>query len=249
MDIKNKVAIITGSSSNIGKATALLFAQAGAKVVINSNINITGGQEVVNTIANLGGEAIFVQADVSKEQDVLRLFDRTIDKFGTVDILINNAGVTLGQPFLETTVDIWQQAFANNLISAVLCSRDAAKIMLKKKQGSIINTVSVRGIEHTGREGIMAYSAAKAGLINFTKTLAKELAPNIFVNAIAPGFVYTHNFAKMPKELVDSFINATLIKRFIQPEEIAESYLFLARSNIITGEVLVVDGGFTLKVA
>ncbi|MGD0750422.1 MAG: SDR family oxidoreductase [Anaerolineales bacterium] len=249
MDIKNKVAIITGSSSNIGKATALLFAKAGAKVIINSNINITGGQEVVNHIANLGGEAIFVQADVSKEQDVLRLFDRTIDKFGTVDILINNAGVTLGQPFLETTVDIWQQAFANNLISAVLCSREAAKIMLKKEQGSIINTVSVRGIEHTGREGIMAYSAAKAGLINFTKTLAKELAPNIFVNAIAPGFVYTHNFAEMPQELVDSFINATLIKRFIQPEEIAESYLFLARSNIITGEVLVVDGGFTLKVA
>jgi 3-oxoacyl-[acyl-carrier protein] reductase len=249
MDIKNKVAIITGSSSNIGKATALLFAQAGAKVVINSNINITGGQEVVNTIAKLGGEAIFVQADVSLEQDVLRLFNRTIDQFGTVDILINNAGVTLGQPFLETTVDIWQQALASNLISAVLCSREAAKIMLKKEQGSIINTVSVRGIEHTGREGIMAYSAAKAGLINFTKTLAKELAPNIFVNAIAPGFVYTHNFAKMPQELVDSFINATLIKRFIQPEEIAESYLFLARSNIITGEVLVVDGGFTLKVA
>jgi 3-oxoacyl-[acyl-carrier protein] reductase len=249
MEIKNKVAIITGSSSNIGKATALLFAKAGVKTVINSNINITGGQEVANQIVNLGGEAIFVQADVSIEQDVLRLFDRTMDQFGTVDILINNAGVTLGQPFLETTVDIWQQAVANNLISAVLCSREAAKIMLKKEQGSIINTVSVRGIEHTGREGIMAYSAAKAGLINFTKTLAKELAPNIFVNAIAPGFVYTHNFAKMSQELVDSFINATLIKRFIQPEEIAESYLFLARSNIITGEVLVVDGGFTLKVA
>jgi 3-oxoacyl-[acyl-carrier protein] reductase len=249
MDIKNKVAIITGSSSNIGKATALLFAEAGAKVVVNSNINITGGQEVVNHIANLGGEAFFVQADVSIEQDVLRLFDRTIEQFGTVDILINNAGITLGQPFLETTVDIWQQAFANNLISAVLCSREAAKIMLKKGKGSIINTASVRGLEHTGREGIMAYSAAKAGLINFTKTLAKELAPNILVNAIAPGFVYTHNFDKMPQKLVDSFINATLIKRFIQPEEIAESYLFLAQSNIITGEVLVVDGGFTLKVA
>lgn len=249
MDVKNKVAIITGSSSNIGKATALLFAEARAKVVINSNLNITGGQEVVNHITNLGGEAIFVQADVSIEQEVLRLFDRTIDQFGTVDILINNAGITPGQPFLETTVDIWQQAFANNLISAVLCSREAAKIMLKKGQGNIINTASVRGIEHTGREGIMAYSAAKAGLINFTKTLAKELAPNILVNAIAPGFVYTHNFAKMPQELVDSFINATLIKRFIQPEEIAESYLFLAQSNIITGEDLVVDGGFTLKVA
>ena len=249
MNIKNKIAIITGSSSNIGKATALLFAKAGAKVVINANINITGGQEVVHEISNLGEEAIFVQADVSVEQDVLRLFDKTIDQFGTVDILINNAGVTYSQPFLETTVEIWQQAFATNLVSAVLCSREAAKIMLKKGQGSIINTVSVRGLEHTGREGIMAYSAAKAGLINFTKTLAKELAPNIFVNAVAPGFVYTHNFAKMPKEQLDSFINATLIKRFIQPEEIAESYLFLAQSTIITGEVLVVDGGFTLKIA
>jgi 3-oxoacyl-[acyl-carrier protein] reductase len=249
MDVKDRVTIITGSSSNIGKATALLFAKAGAKLVINSNINVTGGQEVTNQIVNSGGQAIYVQADVSIEQDVIRLFETTIQQFGTVDILINNAGITPGQPFLETTVGVWQQAFASDLLSAVLCSREAAKIMLKNGRGSIINTTSVRGIEHTGREGLMAYSAAKAGLINFTKTLAKQLAPNICVNAIAPGFVYTHNYAKMTQELRDSFINATLIKRFIQPEEIAESYLFLARSEIITGEVLVVDGGFTLKVA
>lgn len=249
MKLKNKVVVITGSSSNIGKETALLFAKTGAKVVVNSNINISGGKEVASQIVKSGGEAIYVQADVSEEKDVIKLFNEAVKAFGTVDVLINNAGITPGQPFLETTVDIWQKAFTGNLLSTVLCSREASKIMLKNGHGSIINTSSVRGIEHTGREGIMAYSAAKAGIINFTKTLAKQLAPNIFVNAVAPGFVYTHNYASMSQEQKDAFINATLIKRFIQPNEIAEAFLFLASSDIITGEVLVVDGGFTLKVA
>lgn len=249
MNLKDKVVVITGSSSNIGKATALLFAKAGSKLIINSNTNIAGGQEVAKQIVDSGGQAIYIQADVSNEKEVIRLFNQTIKKFGTVDVLINNAGTTPGQPFLETTVDVWQKAFADNLLSAVLCSREAAKIMLKNERGSIINTSSIRGLENTGREGLMAYSAAKAGIINFTKTLAKQLAPSIFVNAVAPGFVYTHNYDKMPQAQKDAFINATLIKRFIKPDEIAESYLFLAHSDIITGEVLVVDGGFTLKVA
>lgn len=249
MEIRDKVVIITGSSSGIGRATALLFAKEGAKVVVNSKTNVTGGKDVVDKIISLGGQAIYVQGDLSTEKDVTNLFQHTLERFGTVDILINNAGSTLGEPFLDTTVENWQFAFNNNLLLAVLCSREAAKIMLKKEHGSIINTSSVRGIDHTGREGIMAYSAAKAAMINFTKTLAKQLAPKITVNAVAPGFVYTPNYDKMSQELKDAFIDATLIKRFVRVEEIAEVYLFLARSEIITGHVLVADGGFTLKVA
>lgn len=249
MDIKGKVAIVTGSSSGIGKAIALLFAREGARIVVNSRSNTAGGMAVVEQITQEGGQAIYVQGDLSDEQAVLELFRQTLDRFGTVDILINNAGTSAGQPFLQATAEAWLKSLNNNLISAVLCSREAAKIMLEKGHGAIINTASVRGLEHTGREGIMAYSASKAGLINFTKTLAKQLAPKIMVNAIAPGFVWTPPYEKMSREQIEGFANAALIKRFIQPEEIAESYLFLARSEIITGEVLVVDGGFTLKIA
>jgi 3-oxoacyl-[acyl-carrier protein] reductase len=249
MKIKDSVVIITGSSSGIGRAIAYLLAQQGARIVVNSNKNTAGGVEVADKIKSQGGQAIYIQGDVSEEKDVANLFQRSIEHFGTVDILINNAGSTEGQPFLEATGENWQSSFKNNLISAVLCSREAAKIMLKKGNGAIINTSSVRGLEYTGREGIMAYSAAKAGVINFTKTLAKQLAPSIRVNAVAPGFVYTPNYEKMTQEQRDSFTNATLIKRFITADEIAEAYLFLAKSDIMTGQVLVVDGGFTLKMA
>ncbi len=156
---------------------------------------------------------------------MLNLFQQTLEKFGRLDILVNNAGRSFGQPFAEASRENWERAFNDNLMSAVFCAREAAKSMLAQGGGSIINTVSVRGMEHTGREGIMAYSAAKAGLINFTKTLAKQLAPWIMVNAVAPGFVYTRNFERFSKEQNDAFINATLIKRFITVEEIAEAYL------------------------
>jgi 3-oxoacyl-[acyl-carrier protein] reductase len=249
MNIKNKVAIITGSSSGIGRATAFLLAQEGVKIVINSNSNIVGGKEVAEQINRSNGEAIYIQGDMSNEDDVLNLYRKTVEKFGTVDILINNAGKTIAQPFIEASRDNWERAFNDNLLSAVFCSREAAKIMLPKKHGTIINTTSVRGLEHTGREGIMAYSAAKAAVINFTKTLAKQLAPYITVNAIAPGFVFTQNYEKNSIEQNEAFTNATLIKRFIKAEEIAEAYLFLVKTEVITGEVLVVDGGFSLKIA
>jgi 3-oxoacyl-[acyl-carrier protein] reductase len=188
-----------------------------------------------------------VQGDVSQPSQVKKVFDAVINAFGTVDILINNAGITLGKPFLETTKEDWLQVFDANFFSTVLCSQEAVKIMSQKGSGKIINTASIRGIEHTGRQGIMAYSAAKAAVINFTKTLAKEVAPNITVNAVAPGFVYTPNYEAMPKEMTNEFIEETLIKRFISDTEIAEAFIYLAGANAVTGEVLVVDGGFTLK--
>lgn len=248
MELKDKVVLITGSSKNIGKATALKFAREGSKVVVHSLKDNENGEATANEIRSAGGQALYIQADVSNPEDVRRLFQQTTTTFGTIDILVNNAGYAPGRPFLEATKGDWVKDFDNNFFGTVLCSQAAARIMIPKKSGKILNTASIRGIEHTGREGIMAYSAAKAAVINFTKTLAKELAPYIQVNAVAPGFVITPNYDKNSKELNDSFIGNTLIKRWIKPEEIADAFIYLAKSDAITGEILVIDGGFTLKI-
>lgn len=247
MELRSKVAVVTGSAGNIGQAIAILFSQQGARVVVTSRRNTEGGNAVVDQIRQAGGEAIFVQADLSKEDQVDRLFHETTDRFGTVDILVNNAGAATPMPFLESTRDHWVGVFDDNFFSCVLCAIRAARVMKAGKGGKIVNTASIRGIPHTGREGIMAYSAAKAAMINFTKTLAKELAPKILVNAVAPGFVITPNYDDVPQNVKDEFIDGTLIKRWLTPGELAEAYLYLARADGVTGEVLVVDGGFTLK--
>ncbi len=247
MKVKDKVVVITGSSSGIGEATAKLFAKNGAKVVVNCLSNEDGAEKVVEACNKAGSEAFYVKADIAKESDVNNMFEQTIDKFGTIDILINNAGGTDKVSFMDAKLEDWIDVFKHNIFGTMLCSQKAAKIMKEKKQGKILNTSSIRGIEHGGREGIMAYSAAKAAVINFTKTLAKELAPDIQVNSIAPGFVWTPNYEKVSKELQDEFINGSLLKRWIKVEEIAEGYLYLAQADAITGEVLTIDAGWTMK--
>lgn len=244
MKLKDKVAIVTGASANIGKAIALLFADQGAKIVVTTKHNVDGGKAVVTEIASRGGEAIFVQADLATESGVAQLFTSTLDAFGTVDVLVNNAGAAQGKPFLETTLDDWRSHYENNLYSMVLCSQAAAKLMLKQRSGVILNTTSIRGLEHGGRPTAMAYSTAKAATISFTKNLAKELAPHIRVNAVAPGFTLTPNYDQ-DSPMVKGFIEGTLIKRWIQPEEVAEAFLYLATAEAITGENLVIDGGYT----
>lgn len=246
MQLKDHVVVVTGAAANIGKATALLFAKQGAKVVVSTKSNVEGGKKVVDTIKADGGDAIFVQADLSKQEDVDQLFEETVKVFGTLDILVNNAGVTVGKPFMETTLNDWRSQYEDNLFSMVLCSQAAAKIMLDKNKGVILNTTSIRGLEHGGRPTAMAYCTAKAAAISFTKNLAKELAPNIRVNAVAPGFTITPNYDQ-ESPMVKSFIDGTLIKRWIQPEEIADAFLFLATAEGVTGENLIVDGGYTTQ--
>jgi len=246
MRLDKKVAVITGSAANIGKATALLFAKEGAKVVVTTKNNVEGANKVVDEVKAQGGEAVFVQADLSKPGDVKQLFAAAVEAFGSVDILVNNAGVTKGKPFLETTLEDWQDQYADNMFSMVLCSQAAAKIMLDKGSGVILNTTSIRGLEHGGRPTAMAYSTAKAATISFTKNLAKELAPNIRVNAVAPGFTLTPNYDQ-DSPMVKGFIEGTLIKRWIKPEEIAEALLYLATAEAVTGENLIVDGGYTTQ--
>jgi 3-oxoacyl-[acyl-carrier protein] reductase len=247
MKFQSKVVLVTGSAANIGKAIAMKFAGAGANVIVNAKSNVAGGEEVEKSIRATGGKAKFIQADVSDPKQVQTLFDDAINAFGTIDILINNAGSVSELPVLSSTKEDWTKAFDSNFFSSVLCSIEAAKIMQKKGSGRIINTASIRGLEHAGRTGIMPYSAAKAALINFTKTLAKELAPNILVNAVAPGFTLTSAFDNVPETKKIDFIKDTFIKRWLTVEEVADAFLYLAGADGITGEILVIDGGWTLK--
>jgi 3-oxoacyl-[acyl-carrier protein] reductase len=247
VNFKSKVVLVTGAAANIGKAIALKFADAGADVVLNTRSNAAGAQEVEKSIRAMGVRAGFIQADVSDPDQVQMLFKQAIKDFGTIDILINNAGSANEVSFSDSTKEDWMKAFDSNFYSSVLCSIEAAKIMQKKGSGRIVNMASIRGLENSGRTGVMPYSAAKAAVINFTKTLAKELAPNILVNAVAPGFTLTSAFDNVPEEKVKGFVEGTLIKRWLTPEEVADAFLYLAGADGITGEILVIDGGWTLK--
>ena len=248
MKFKHKVVVITGSSQGIGKAVALKFANKGAKLVINSRNSVAKGEATVEEIEALGGRAIYVQGDLSKPEDVSHLFQETVSAFGTIDILINNAGNPAAIAFDKLTKDTFLEAINDNLTSTVLCCVEASKIMKENGSGSIINTSSMRGIDHVGGAGIMGYSVAKAGINMLTKTLAKELVgSNITVNAVAPGYVSSEYIESFSDEVKQRWLANIPIGRFITPEEIADSYLFLAESAGITGAILLVDGGFTLK--
>jgi 3-oxoacyl-[acyl-carrier protein] reductase len=247
MKLKDKVVIITGSSSGIGEATAYLFAKEGAKVVVNSKSNVGGGKKVVEKIKEDGGQAIYVQADVSDPKQAEGLISEAVKAFGTVDILINNAGGYEGQDFLTASKESWLKILDRNLFSTILCSQYAARVMLEKGGGKILNTASVYGLEHTGNPTGMAYSVSKAGVISLTKNLAKLWAPKILVNAVAPGYVEVSRFDTYPDEEQQEMIDEMRLGRFIQPREIAEAFLYLATADAVTGEVLVVDGGLTLK--
>lgn len=246
MNLKNKVVLITGSSSGIGKVTALRFAKEGARVVVNYNVNKKGGEETLEEIKKLGAVGLLIQADVTKPKDVKRLFKTVIEKFKTVDVLINNAAIGTDKvPFMEASCSDILEMINTDLISGMLCSQQAVKIMEKQGNGKILNTSSIRGAEHGGRS--IVYAAAKAGINSFTKTLAKQVAPKIHVNAVAPGFVKTRSYDKMSQEMIDFFINQTYLKRWITADEIADAFVFLAKNDGITGQVIYVDGGFTLK--
>ncbi|MDE2144352.1 MAG: SDR family oxidoreductase [Patescibacteria group bacterium] len=247
MELKDKVVVITGSSSGIGEATARLFAKEGAKIVINSNSNTEGGEKAASEINAAGGRAVYFKADVSVPNEANALIKEAISKFGAIDILINNAGAYESQDFINSSKESWDRVFNNNLFGAVFCSQSAAKEMLNGNGGKILNTASVYGLEHTGDPNGMAYSIAKAGVISLTKNLAKLWSPKILVNAVAPGYVQIPRFNTFPESEQKAMINEMRLGRFIKPEEIAEAFLYLAKSDAVTGEVLVVDGGFGLK--
>ncbi len=245
MKLKNKIAIITGASKGIGKSTALLFAQEGAKIIVNYSSSEKEAFSVVDEIKKIGSEAIAIKCDVSKEDEVKNMIQKTIDKFEKIDILVNNAGIVFDVPFFERTVEQWRKTMDVNLLGTFLCSKYASEQMLKNDNGKIINISSTNGINSFSPEA-MDYDASKAGIIILTRDLAKELAPKIQVNSIAPGWVDTEINKDLPQDFIKEETEKIYLKRFAKPEEIAKSILFLASddASYITGSILKVDGGY-----
>ncbi len=243
--LENKVAIITGSSRGIGKATALLFAKEGAKVVVNYSKSEKEANSVVNEIEKLGSDAIAIKCDVSKEEQVKQMVERTIKKFGKINILVNNAGIVFDVPFEKRTVEQWKRTLDVNLIGVFLCSKYIAPYMKKQKSGRIVNVSSTNAIDSFNPES-MDYDASKAGVAILTKSLAKELAPTIHVNAVAPGWVDTAMNKDLPKDYVEGEKKKIYIQRFARPEEIAKVILFLAsdEASYVNGNILKADGGW-----
>ncbi len=248
LDLSNKVAVVTGSSRGIGAAIAAVLAAQGAKVVVNHRSSAAGAEAVVKAIKQAGGEAVVIQADVSQFEEAERLIKATIDTYGQIDILVNNAGTTRDMLIMKMKPEDWELVLRTNLFSAYNCSKAATRPMMKQRGGRIINITSVVGL--AGQAGQTNYAASKAGLIGFTKALAKELGSrNITVNAVAPGFIPTALTEVLPGEMIQATIENTPLGRLGTVEDVANAVLFLAsdEAGFITGQVLTVDGGLVMQ--
>lgn len=246
---KNKVALVTGGSSGIGRATALAFAKKGAKVVIADWIE---NQETMDMIENLGGEAIFVKCDVSKSADVKALIEKTINTFGRLDFAFNNAGIEgTSASTQDCSEENWDKTIGINLKGIWLCMKYQIPVMLKKGKGSIVNCSSVAGL--VGFQGLPAYVASKHGVIGLTKTAALENAKlGIRVNVVCPGVIQTpmiDRLTRKQKEAEEQFASMEPVGRFGQPEEIACAVMWLCsdEASFVTGIAMPVDGGFVAQ--
>ena len=249
--LQDKVAIITGSRRGIGKGIAIAFAKEGCKVVVSDYVEDADGKKTVGEIENLGSDAIFVKADVSKEKDMKSLVDNAVKKFGKLDIIVNNAGIVLFGTADAIEEKDWDKVIDVNLKGVFFGTKYAAKQMLKQgKGGRIINISSIAGL--VGFPGISAYCASKGGVTEFTREAALDYAKNgITVNAINPGVIETDMTKGMieDKETSKNLLENTPVGRFGNPEDIGNAALFLAldESSFITGHNLVVDGGWTAR--
>ena len=247
LSLENKVALVTGGSRGIGRATALELAARGAAVVVNYNKSPESAEEVVKKIQEAGGKAAASQADVSDFKQAEALVKFAVDTFGDLSILVNNAGITRDQLIMMMPEADWDAVINTNLKSTFNCSKAAVKHMMRKRVGRIINIASVAG--QMGNPGQTNYSASKGGQIAFTKALAREVAArNITVNAIAPGFVDTEILDAMTPEILQAALKMVPLARKGKPEEIAYAAVFLASDEAayITGQVLGVDGGMAM---
>ena len=241
--MSEKLALVTGASRGIGKACAIELAKAGYDIIINYAGNVEAANRTVEEIKALGVEAAAYRFDVSNKEEVDKNIAEIVEKYGRIDVLVNNAGITRDGLFMRMSDENWNAVINTNLSSAFFVSQPVVKVMMKQRSGAIVNMASVVGV--SGNAGQANYSAAKAGLIGLTKTLAKELGSrNIRVNAVAPGFINTD----MTKDLDTSkFTDFIPLKRLGEPEDIAKAVKFLAvDAQYVTGQILEVDGGLII---
>jgi NAD(P)-dependent dehydrogenase (short-subunit alcohol dehydrogenase family) len=253
MRLKNHVGIITGSGSGIGQATAVLFAEEGAKVVV-VDVDRAGGEKTVSTIKEKGGQCLFVKADISNEEEVKGMVEETGRTFGTIDILVNNAAVFVLKG-LEATVEDWQRSLSVNVIGTALCSKYAVEEMKKRRRGAIVNLGSISSF--VAQPEFITYSATKAAIVQMTRNMAMDLAPfNIRVNCVCPGSILTpisYSVVEQAGITMEEFLAQQgplhLLNRVGQPREVANAIVFLAseEASFITGAPLMVDGGYTAK--
>ena len=245
--LKGQIALVTGGGRGIGRAICLELAARGATVFVNYNRSGAAAAEVVAQIETTGGKAHSMQADVSVAEQVTAMFKTIVSDFGTIDILVNNAGMTRDNVIMLMKPDDFDAVIETNLRSCWLCCKTAARTMMRKRSGSIINITSVVGI--AGNGGQTNYAASKAGIIGLTKSLAKEVAARgIRVNAVAPGFVETDMTADLSDDIRDKAIEAIPLGRMGAAKDIAKAVAFLASDEAayITGQTLVVDGGMVM---
>ncbi len=245
--LNGKVAFVTGASRGIGRAVALKLADAGAKVAINFAGNLEKAEEVKAEIESRGGEAMLVQGKVDNFEVVNAIVKKIVETWGTVDILINNAGINRDNLLLRMTETEFDEVIATNLKGVFNCTKAVTRIMMKQRSGKIVNMTSVVGL--TGNAGQANYAAAKSGIIGFTKSVAKELAARgVTVNAIAPGFITTDMTAKLPEKIKEETLNQIPIGKFGTPEDVANLAAFLVsdQAAYITGQVINVDGGMVM---
>jgi len=244
LELTDKVALVTGGSRGIGRETCLELARLGATVVVNYARGADDAERVAREIENAGGRALTVQADIADEDQATAMIDIVVEKLDRIDILINNAGITRDALLLRMKKSDWDEVIRVNLTGAFNCLQAAAKKMVKQRSGAIVNVSSIVGV--IGNAGQANYTAAKAGLIGLTKTVARELASrNIRVNAVAPGFISTEMTDSLAENLKEKIVERIPMGRFGTSEEVARviSWLASERSAYITGQVVLIDGG------